>query len=99
MTFYRVNPDKMLKIIQNNYSKKVSQQINAPVRITKENKFTFSNILSEMLNFYIDNNTFPNGLQKRDIKPEFVKDDPFDKINYRPFSILLASSKAFERCL
>ena len=62
MTFYHVNPDKMLKIIQNNDPKKASQQINAPVRIMKENKFTFSNILSEMLNFYIDNNTFPNGL-------------------------------------
>ena len=89
----------MLKIIQNIDSKKASQQINAPVRIMRENKFTFSNILSEMVNFYIDNNTFPNGLQKRDIKSEFVKDDAFGKINYRPFSILLASSKAFEHCL
>ena len=40
-----------------------------------------------MLNFYIDNNTFPNELKKVDI------------INCRTISILPVLSKAFERCL
>ena len=52
----------MLKILQNIDSKKATQQGDIPVRIIKENKFTFSKILSEMFNFYIDNNNFPNGL-------------------------------------
>ena len=52
-----------------------------------------------MFNFYIDNNTFSNGLKKADIKPVYKKDDPFDETNYRPISILPALSKAFERCL
>ena len=37
------------------------------MRIVKENKFTLSKILSEMFNFYTDNNTFPNGPRKADL--------------------------------
>ena len=98
-SFYRVNPDKMLKIIGNIDSKKATQQGDIPVRIIKENKFTFSKVLSEMFNFYIDNNFFPNGLKKADVKPVYKKDVPFDKTNYRPINILPVLSKSFERCL
>ena len=52
-----------------------------------------------MFNFYIDKKTFPDGLKKADIKPVYKKDDPFDKTNYRPISILPVSSKPFEHCL
>ena len=51
-----------------------------------------------MFNFYIDSNTFPNRLEKVDIKPVYKKPEPFDKTNYRPISILHVLSKAFERC-
>ena len=61
-SFYHVNCNKMLKIIENIDSKRATQQGDIPVKIIKENKFTFSKILSEMFNFYIDNNNFPNGL-------------------------------------
>ena len=97
-SFYQVNPDKMLKIIENIDSKKATKQGDIPVRIMKENKFTFSKVLSEIFNFYIDNNTFPNRLKEADIKPVCKKDKPFDKTNYRPISILLVLSKPFERC-
>ena len=86
----------MLKILQNNDSKKATQQGDIPVRTIKENKFTFSKIFSGIFNFYIDNNTFPNGLKKADIKPVYKKDDPFDKTNYRPISILPVLSKALQ---
>ena len=98
-SFYHVNPDKMLKIIENTDSKKATQHGDIPVRIIKENKFIFSKVLSEIFNFYIDNNTFPNDLKKADIIPIYKKDDPFDKTNYRPISILPVLSKPFERCL
>ena len=52
-----------------------------------------------MFNFYVDNDTFPNELKKADIKPVYEKDDPFDKTNYRPISILTVLPKAFECCL
>ena len=79
----------MLKILQNIDSEKATQQGDIPVRIIKENKFTFSKILSEMFNFYIDNNTFSNGLKKTDIKPVYKKDDPFDKTNLDPLVFYL----------
>ena len=47
----RKTPIKCLKILQNIDFKKATQQGNIPVRIIKENKFTFSKILSEMFNF------------------------------------------------
>ena len=103
MTFFLfitlINPDKILKIIENIDSKKATQQGDIPLRIIKENKFTFSKVLSEISNFYIDNNTFPNALKKAGVKPVYKKDDPFDKTNYRPISILSVLSKPFERCL
>ena len=68
-----VNPEKMFKILQNVDSKKATQQCDMPVRIMQETKFTFSKNVSEMFNFYIDNNTFPNGLKKADIKPMYKK--------------------------
>ena len=89
----------MLQIIQNIDSKKATQQGDIPVRIIKENKFTFSKISSERFNFYIDSNTFPNRLKKTDIKPAYKKDDLFHKTNYRPISILPVLSKPFECCL
>ena len=54
----------MLKIIENIDPKRATQQGDIPARIIKENKLTFSKILSEMFNFYIYNNTFPNGFKK-----------------------------------
>ena len=72
-----------------------------PIKYLKFSKilaFTFFKILSEMFNFYIDNNTFPNQLEKVDIKPVYKKPESFDKTDYRPISILHVLSKAFERC-
>ena len=84
----------MLKILQSFDSKKATQQGDIQkVRIIKENKFTFSKVLSEIFNFYIDNNTFPNGLKKADIKPVYKK------TNYGSISSLPVLSKASEHCL
>ena len=87
-SFYHVNPDKMLKILQNIDSKKATQQGDIPVRIIKENKFTFSKILSEMLDL------------RRLILSQFIrKIILFDHTNYRSISILPVLSKGFERSL
>ena len=86
----------MLKTLQNIDWKMATQQGDISIRSIKENKFNF---LSEMFNFYIDNNTFPNGLKKVDIKLIYKKDYPFDKTYCRAISILPILSKVFERCL
>ena len=61
----------MLKILKNIDSKKTTQLGDIPIRIIKEIKFTFSKILSKMFNFYIDSNTFPNGLNDTDREKMF----------------------------
>ena len=40
---------QLLKIIENIDTKKAAQQGDIPVRIIKENKFTFSKVLFEMI--------------------------------------------------
>ena len=90
---------KMLKILQNFDCKKATQQGDLIVGIIKENKFIFSQFLSQMFNFYIDNNDFPNWLKKANMnlvlkKLTFLKKK---KNNYRQISILPIISKTFER--
>ena len=72
----------MLKNSQNLDSKKATQLGDIPVRIIKENKFSFWKILSEMLNFYIDNNAFSYGL-KVGLPPS--KKIYFYLLQWRPF--------------
>ena len=67
--------------------------------LQKKTNPLFSKVLSEIFNFYIDNNSFPNGLKKADIKLVYKKDDPVGKTKYRPISILPILSKPFQRCL
>ena len=51
------------------------------------------------INESIKQKKFPNELKIADIRPIFKKDDPLDKTNYRPISILPTVSKIFERIL
>ena len=89
---------KMLKILQNLDCKKATQQGDLLAGIIKENKFAFSQFLSQMFNFYIDNNDFPKWLKKANINLVLKKLTFLKKNNYRPISILPIISKAFERC-
>ena len=47
----------------------------------------------------IKKNEFPNELKAADITPTFKKEDPPNKENYRPVSVLPTISKIFERVL
>ena len=53
--------------------------------------------LSQMFNFYNDNNAFPNGRKTDDINPSYKKNDPSEKANYRAIKILPILSKALKR--
>ena len=47
----------------------------------------------------IENNDFPQNLKLADIIPVYKKNDPLDKTNYCPVSILPVISKIFERIM
>ena len=44
-------------------------------------------------------NNFPDCLKQANVSPIFKKDDPLDKENYRPVSILPLLSKVYEKLL
>ena len=50
-------------------------------------------------NKIIDSGSVPAAWKLAEIYPTFKKDDPHDKSNYRPVSILVTLDKVFEKCL
>ena len=52
-----------------------------------------------MINFCIDNKTFPDCLKIASVLPVYKKGDVNDKNNYRPISLLPILSKVFEKLL
>ena len=55
--------------------------------VLKECNFTFS-VLADCINKPFETGTFPDCLLETNATPIFKKDDPLDKENYRPVSIL-----------
>ena len=68
------------------------------IQILKESEFTFET-LTNCINKSIETGYFPNSLKEANITPIFKKDDPLDKSNYQPVSILPLISKVFERLI
>ena len=66
--------------------------------ILKESEFTFE-ILTNCINKSIDTGCFPDSLKEANITRIFKKDDPLDKSNYGPVSILSLISKVYERLI
>ena len=52
-----------------------------------------------MCKLYFKNEKFPDSLKKATITPVYKKDDPTDKVNYRPVSVLSLISKIFEKII
>ena len=69
-----------------------------PTKILKECNFTFSE-LADCINKSFENGAFPDCLKEANVTPIFKKDDPLDKENYRPVSILPLLSKVFEKLI
>ena len=78
----------MIKDLKN--SKSVGGEI--PIKILKEWEFTFE-ILTKCVNRSFASEEFPDCLKQANVSPIFKKDEPLDKENYRPVSILPLLSK------
>ena len=55
--------------------------------------------MTECVNYILKNGKFPDSLQNANITPFHKKDDPTDKVNYRPVSVLPLLSKIFEKVI
>ena len=69
-----------------------------PIQILKESEFTFK-VLTNCIKKSIETGCFLDSLIEANITPIFKKDDPLDKSNYRPVSILLLISNVYERLI
>ena len=96
--FNFVSSDDISKIINSIDSTKKTSGAN-PDKIVKLTKKKICKDLANCINECIKQNKFPNELKIADITPICKKEDPLDKTNYRPISILPTVSKIFERIL
>ena len=97
-SFLPVTTNEAKKIIKDlKTNKSVGGEI--PIQILKESEFTFE-CLKNCINHSIEETgIFPSSLKLGNITPIFKKDDPLDKSNYRPVSILPLLSKVYERII
>ena len=55
--------------------------------------------LTELFNIMIRNGQYPDELQEGDVNSLFKKNDPTNKVDYRPITKLPAISKIFEKLM
>ena len=68
------------------------------LNILKKSNFTYDES-TDCVNYTSKNRKFPDFLKNANITPVHKKDDPTDKVNYRPVSVLSLLSKIFERVI
>ena len=84
---------KVIKDLKSN--KSVGGEI--PTPILKESEFTFETLKNCINQSLKTKGEFPGSLKLGNLTPTYKKDDPLDKSNYRPVSILPLLSKVYER--
>ena len=55
--------------------------------------------LQQLFNQALTTGEFPSNLEKADVMPVFINNNPLSKENYRPVSVLPIISKVFERLM
>ena len=96
-SFQPVSVKAVENVIKNIPSNKASG-IDIPVQILKQSRFTYQ-ILTDCINDAINKVVFPDSLKIANIAIARKKDQPTDKENDRPVSVLPLLSKVFERLL
>ena len=79
--------------------KKATGYDNIPAKLIKAASKPLASILTELINKSLEMSIFPNELKHAEISPIKKKNDPMNKENYRPISILAVVSKVFERVI
>ena len=102
--FGEVSTDKIHDLINSLNSKKATPFNNIPCKSLKENANVCAETLAKLINNDISNGIFPDELKLADVAPVFKvdkskKNDPTNKKNYRPVSILPPISKIYERIM
>ena len=98
-SFKLVASEEVLKTIYTLKNIKGSLSYPIPVKILKMFSGSFLPCLTGVLNHSITTSSFPDELKLKEVISAFKKDDPLDKENYRPISLLSHNSKTYEKIL
>ena len=94
-----VSSKEVKKVIKSFNRKKPATSSYIPVKVLIDSVDTYLPIFTDIINSSIRNGTFPEELKLAEVIPLFKKTDPFDKVNYRPPSLMSYVSKVYERII
>ena len=89
-------PKKVKKVMKSLNKKKSTISSCISVKVLIDSVDTYLPIFTDIINSSIRNGTFPEELKLAEVTPRFKKANPFDKVNYRPVSLLSHVSKVYE---
>ena len=95
--FNLVSTETIIRIINDLDIKKTSSG-GIPTYLFKKCDFILDTV-TVCVNEALKTGSFPDSLKFANVRPIYKKDDPFDKKNYRPVSILTLLSKVYERVI
>ena len=87
-----MSSEEVKKVIKSLNKKKSAISSCIPVKVLIDSVDTYLPIFTDIINSSIRNGTFPEELKLAEV----TSVDPFDKVNYRPVSLLSHVSKVYE---
>ena len=97
--FKPTNTDTISKLVNKINIKKATGVDQISCKLLKAGSPVLNKHLTTLLNNTIKHSQFPNRLKEAQVVPLHKKNDPLDKKNYRPVSILPTISKIYEMVL
>ena len=89
--------EEVKKVIKSLNKKKSPINSCNPVKVRIDSVDTYVPLFTGITNSSIRNDTFLEELKLAEVTPLFKETDPFEKVNYRPVSLLSHVTKTYER--
>ena len=91
--------EEVKKVIKSLNKKKSAISSCIPVEVLIDSVDTYLPIFTNIINSSIRNGTFPEELNLTEVTPLFETADSFDKVSFRPVSLLSHVSEVYERII
>ena len=99
MRTHEIENDFVSKQISKANPKEATGRDGISVKLLKSAKPAIVKPITNLINKSITNSIFPKKLKEAEVVPLFKKNNPLDKCNYRPVSVLPTISKCYERAI
>ena len=97
--FQKVTEQNVEKIVNNINIKKATGVDGIPAKVVKNCKEAIIPNLTLLINLSVENCIFPDRLKQAQVTPLHRKNNPLEKSNYRPVSVLPIFSKKIEKVM